>query len=108
MSKQKRNIVYSTDPDWKKRDNIEDDDANFNVRQSVVYIRRETKGRGGKTVTIVKGLVGDLRAWKKELQKVCGAGGTVKSPEIEIQGDQRERIARFLSAKGIKSKFSGG
>ncbi|NOX88868.1 MAG: translation initiation factor, partial [Calditrichaeota bacterium] len=55
MSKQKRNIVYSTDPDWKNRDSIEEDEANSNEIQGTVYIRRETKGRGGKTVTIVKG-----------------------------------------------------
>ncbi len=97
--------VYSTDPNWHLQ---EEPKEKKNVRQGTVYLRRESKGRGGKTVTVISGLVGDLKQWKKELQKLCGSGGTVKSNFVEIQGDHRKRIADFLREKGIKSKFAGG
>ncbi len=105
----KRNIVFSTDPGW---NDVEKDstkaDSSKEVKQGTVYLRREIKGRGGKTVTIVQGLAGDLKRWKKEIQKICGAGGTIKNGTIEIQGEQRERIAEFLKSKAIKFKISGG
>ncbi len=107
MAKQ-RNIVFSTDPGWKKEQDSDKSTTSGNTKQGTVYLRRETKGRGGKTVTIVQGLAGDLKKWKKEIQKVCGAGGTIKNGAIEIQGEQRERIAQFLESKGIKFKISGG
>ncbi len=106
MSKQNSKIVYSTDPNWKA--GVGEAKPAKNIRQGTVYLRRESKGRGGKTVTIVEGLVGDLKQWKKDLQKLCGSGGTVKGEMVEIQGDHRRRIADFLGKKNIKSKFAGG
>ena len=61
-----------------------------------VDIIRQTAHRGGKTVTVITGLVGIGQAEKvllaKLMQKVCGAGGTVKEGRIEIQGDQRDTV----------------
>jgi translation initiation factor 1 len=77
-----------------------------------VDIIRNTKGRGGKTVTVVKNFVGISLAEKeklaKEMQKACGAGGTVKEGQIEIQGDQREEVSRILTAAGFTPVLAGG
>jgi translation initiation factor 1 len=77
----------------------------------VVRLRRESKGRGGKTVTIVEGLPGDRDALKvqtKRLKQHCGVGGSLKEQSIEVQGDHRERIAALLRAEGHTVKFAGG
>lgn len=77
-----------------------------------VDIRRETGGRGGKTVTVVDGFVGIGLPEKEQLAKkirgACGCGGTVKDGAIEIQGDQRDTIARILSEAGFRPVFAGG
>lgn len=77
-----------------------------------VDIIRQTAHRGGKTVTVVTGFVGIGQAEKerlaKDMQKACGAGGTVKEGRIEIQGDQRETVARILTNAGFRPVFAGG
>lgn len=77
-----------------------------------VDIRRETGGRGGKTVTVVDGFVGiglpEKEALAKKMRAACGCGGTVKDGSIEIQGDQRETVARILSEAGFRPVFAGG
>ena len=77
-----------------------------------VDITRQTAGRGGKTVTVVSGFVGIGQAEKeqlaKKMQKACGAGGTVKDGCIEIQGDQREPVAKILVEAGFRPVFAGG
>jgi len=77
----------------------------------VVRVRRETKGRGGKTVTTVSGvpLGGEaLRSLAKDLKRRCGTGGTVKEGVIEIQGDHREAIVAELSRRGFTARLAGG
>ena len=77
-----------------------------------VDILRSTAHRGGKTVTVVKGFLGISQAEKerlaKEMQKACGAGGTVKEGRIEIQGDHRDTVARILTDAGFRPVFAGG
>lgn len=77
-----------------------------------VDIIRQTAHRGGKTVTVVTGFVGIGQAEKEqlatEIQKACGVGGTVKEGRIEIQGDQRETVARILTTAGFRPVFAGG
>ncbi len=77
-----------------------------------VDIRRETGNRGGKTVTVVDGFVGiglpEKEQLAKKMRAACGCGGTVKDGAIEIQGDQREKIAQILSAAGFRPVFAGG
>ena len=77
-----------------------------------VDIRRETQGRGGKTVTVVSGFVGiglpEKETLAKQMQRACGAGGTVKDGCIVIQGDKREGIAKILEAAGFRPVFAGG
>lgn len=77
-----------------------------------VDILRNTAGRGGKTVTVVKNFVGiglpEKERLAKEMQKACGTGGTVKDGRIEIQGDKREEVARILTKAGFRPVFAGG
>ncbi len=77
-----------------------------------VDILRSTAHRGGKIVTVVTGFVGISQAEKerlgKDMQKACGAGGTVKEGRIEIQGDHRDTVARILTNAGFRPVFAGG
>jgi translation initiation factor 1 len=77
-----------------------------------VDITREKGGRGGKTVTVVDGFTGIGLPEKEQLAKkirgACGCGGTVKDGRIEIQGDQRDTVARILSEAGFRPVFAGG
>lgn len=77
----------------------------------IVRIRRETKGRKGKCVTIVDGLPlqpQQLKTLGKELKGACGSGGTVKDGRIEIQGDHRNTLLQTLRGRGWTVKQSGG
>ena len=77
----------------------------------IARIRRETGGRGGKTVTVVTGLDLDdaaLVALSKRLKAACGTGGTVRDGALELQGDHRDQLAALLAREGFASKFAGG
>lgn len=76
-----------------------------------VRLRRETKGRKGKGVTLVDGLPLDekaLKALTKKLKQLCGTGGALKDEVIEIQGDKRDAIEAELIKQGYKVKRAGG
>ena len=76
-----------------------------------VQVSRETKGRKGKGVTLIKGLAMDaatLGLMSKKLKTMCGSGGTVKKGIIEIQGDHTESILDYLKKQGMKAKRAGG
>lgn len=76
-----------------------------------VRLHRETKGRGGKAVTIVKGLPltgAQLKALAKVLKQKCGVGGALKDENIEIQGDQRQILKTELEKLGYTVKIAGG
>jgi translation initiation factor 1 len=77
-----------------------------------VDIIRQKAGRGGKTVTVVTGFVGiglpEKDQLAKAMQRACGSGGTVKEGRIEIQGDQREVVAKILTEANFKPVFAGG
>ena len=76
-----------------------------------VRVSRETKGRKGKGVTLIKGLNMDsaaLESMSKKLKIMCGSGGTLKRGIIEIQGDHIERILDYLKKQGVRAKRTGG
>lgn len=76
-----------------------------------VRVGREKQGRGGKTVTVVRGLAlapEPLAALGKRLRSACGTGGTAKDGVLELQGDQVERVLALLAAEGYRTKRSGG
>jgi translation initiation factor 1 len=77
----------------------------------IARVTREKQGRGGKTVTVVRGLPLDaeaLAALGKRLRNACGAGGTTKDGVLEVQGDHAERVVALLLAEGHKAKRAGG
>lgn len=88
------------------------EDAPRKRNRGRVDILRTTAHRGGKTVTVVTGFVGIGQPEKEQLakamQKACGTGGTVKEGRIEIQGDQREKVAAILTEAGFRPVFAGG
>lgn len=76
-----------------------------------VRVSREKAGRGGKTVTVVRGVLVDaaaLQALGKRLKAACGSGGTVKDGVIEIQGDHADRLVALLQQDGFTAKRAGG
>ncbi|UAY54966.1 translation initiation factor [Arachidicoccus terrestris] len=109
MAKSKRDFqngyVYSTDPDF-KMDAPEEDTQTPAANIQKLRIWLETKNRGGKAATVIKGFSGheaDLKELGKKLKNFLGTGGAVKDREIIIQGDQREKVLGWL----IKEGFSG-
>ena len=77
----------------------------------IVRISRETKGRGGKAVTVVRGLplaADALDTLGKQLKAACGSGGTVKDGVVEVQGDHCDKVMAFLQVQGYKAKRAGG
>lgn len=77
----------------------------------VVRVSRSTKGRGGKTVTLVTGLALDEAAMTKlakQLKAACGSGGTVKDGVVEVQGDHCETVLQALLKQGYSAKRAGG
>lgn len=77
----------------------------------IVRVSRETKGRAGKGVTLVRGLALDAAALTqtaRQLKAACGSGGTVKDGVIEVQGDHCERVIEFLNKQGWTVKRAGG
>ena len=77
----------------------------------VVRVQLDTKGRGGKAVTVVRGVplqADALNALGKKLRSACGSGGTVKDGVLEVQGDHVPRVIELLQAQGYKVKRAGG
>ncbi len=75
-----------------------------------VRLHRETKGRKGKGVVLIKGLTlpeAELKALAKRLKQLCGTGGAVKDGVIEIQGDQRDKLKSELERLGHRVKLAG-
>jgi translation initiation factor 1 len=77
-----------------------------------VGVIRQKAGRGGKTVTVIKGFVGiglpENEHLLRAMRKVCATGGTIKDGQIEIQGDKRNEVARVLTEANFRPVFAGG
>ena len=77
----------------------------------IVRVSCEKKGRGGKTVTVVRGLALEpaaLLTMARQLKTACGSGGTVSDGTIEIQGDHVQRVMQVLQTRGLRVKRTGG
>ena len=84
---------------------------NVPIKEQIIRIGKETKGRKGKGVTLVSGLQIDekeLKALSKQLKTLCGCGGTVKDGVIEIQGEHRGKIKQHLDGLFKQVKLAGG
>lgn len=101
--KDRLNIVYSTNPDFKYETDEEKNTETLDKKQQKLRVSIEKKGRGGKTVTLITGFVGndnDLKELGKLLKTRCGVGGSAKDGEIIIQGEFKQRIIDILKAEG--------
>jgi translation initiation factor 1 len=112
MVKDERPTVWSTEKgDLRKTRPDPIPKRSLPPSQQTAYLHRESKGRGGKTVTLVKNLVlseKDSKALAKKLKRTCSTGGTVKGDVIEIQGDHRQKIASILEKMGYRTRIAGG
>ena len=101
--KKRIGVVYSTNPDYEYSDDSQEESDTLPKNQQKMRLNMERAGRGGKTVTLVKGFVGseeDITALSKLLKQKCGVGGSVKDGEIIIQGDHRQRLIEILKKEG--------
>jgi len=117
MSKRTNSLVYSTDtgricPECEKPvDQCVCKSESAPEGDGIVRISLDTKGRKGKGVTLIKGILlapSDLKKLAKELKQKCGVGGAVKNECFEIQGDHRDFLVKLLEQKKFKVKRSGG
>jgi len=103
LRKQKKGKKKSSRGNTKTPPGIKDD--------GIIRVQRESKGRGGKTVSVVHGMPvseEELHAWATKLKQQCGTGGSVKSGTIIIQGDKVETIVSILANAGFSAKRAGG
>jgi translation initiation factor 1 len=104
-------VVYSTNPDYNYQKNNANSCTTLPPSQQELRVWLETKHRGGKAVTVIKGFIGkeeDLTTLSKKIKASCGTGGTAKDGEILIQGDFRDRVVTLLIKEGYKAKKAGG
>lgn len=108
-------LVYSTDdgdrrkPEPKQKQKAAPRSGPQLPDDGVVRIFREKGGRGGKVVTVVRGLpAGATAAVASDLKRQCGSGGSAKDGVVEIQGDHREKVAARLEHQGYRVKLAGG
>ena len=79
--------------------------------QQVVRVQPTRGGRGGKTVTVIRGLELDAAGFKtllKTLKSRIGSGGTAKDGIVKLQGDQVDLVLELLSKEGYRPKRAGG
>jgi len=112
MSKNDARTVWSSDQgDQRKKEQKSTTAMSLPPQQQTAYLHRDSKGRGGKSVTLIRKLVlseEDMKSLAKKIKQDCGVGGTVKDGVIEIQSEQREKIAGVLQKLGYKVKIAGG
>ncbi|MCL1068219.1 stress response translation initiation inhibitor YciH [Shewanella olleyana] len=101
-------LVYSTDGGKIDQPKAE---ASIPEGDGIVRIHKDSKGRKGKGVSVIKGLClapKELKALAQKLKKQCGCGGTVKDFDIEVQTDDREKIKTLLEKQKYTVKLAGG
>ncbi|UJH91614.1 translation initiation factor [Antarcticibacterium sp. 1MA-6-2] len=104
-------MVFSTNSDFVPDGEQEQEQETPSPHAQNLEAHFSSKGRGGKTVTVIKGFEGreeDLISLGKDLKKKCGVGGSVKDGEIIIQGDVREKVMQLLKEQGYRVKRVGG
>lgn len=101
--KKRSGVVFSTNPDYEYSSGDAPEAATLPNNQQRLRVSMERAGRGGKTVTLVRGFVGtddDLKALGRLLRQRCGVGGSADDGEILVQGDHRQRVVEILKAEG--------
>ncbi len=104
-------FVFSTNPNFGLGDLLNDALEKLTNTGQELEVHLEKKGRGGKTVVVIRGFKGDKEERKelaKRLKEHCGVGGSTKDGEIIIQGDVRKKVMTYLDHHGYKAKRVGG
>ena len=102
-------LVYSTESGSQKKSGKKG--KSYEKSDGPTKMRLETKGRGGKSVTVLFNLPFDEKDAKrtmKEMQTLLGCGATFKEGRIEMRGDLRDKIDKFFKDKGWKLVRAGG
>jgi translation initiation factor 1 len=105
-----KNIIYSTDPNFKIEESIEEIET-LTPSQQKLRLWLDTKHRAGKIATLVTGFIGkdeDLQTLGKSLKNTCGTGGSAKDGEIIVQGDHREKVLQWLIKNGYTQTKKAG
>ena len=111
MAKNKKHIVYSTNPDFNYDSDEDENEETLDANDQNLYVSIDRKQRGGKEVTLIEGFIGDpddLKDLAKFLKGKCGVGGAVKDGDILIQGKHKDKVFDLLVGKGYKVKKKGG
>ena len=101
--KKRVGVVYSTNTDFGYSEDAEEKQNTLPKNQQKLRLNMERAGRGGKTVTLVKGFIAsddEINALCKHLKQKCGVGGSVKNGEIIIQGDHCQLLVEILKKEG--------
>jgi len=110
-SKDRINIVYSTNPDFSYESEASNEQDTLPANKQDLRVQLDKKSRAGKQVTLITGFIGttvDLESLGKALKNTCGSGGSAKDQEILVQGDHRDKIMKYLLEKGYRAKKTGG
>jgi len=110
MKKSKKNIVYSTNPDFSYEVESSHNDETVSNNKQNLKIYPDRKNRKGKTVTVITGFIGvqeDIKALEKNLKSLCGCGGTSKNGDILLQGNFIQKVSEYFDKEGYKYKISG-
>jgi len=102
-------FVFSTNDAFSQEEETEQE--SIENKKQALEAHFSNKGRGGKTVTVIKGFVGsenELKDLAKLLKSKCGVGGSVKDGEIIIQGNYRDKIINILQKENYPVKRVGG
>lgn len=106
--KDRLNVVYSTNPDYKYDTGEEAEQETLPPSRQNLRIKLDKRNRNGKAVTLITGFVGttaDLKTLAKTLKTHCGVGGSDKDGEILIQGDHRQKVLELLTRAGYKARI---
>lgn len=101
--KDRLNVVYSTNPDFKYELDDEEEQTTLQPSQQRLRVQLDRKNRSGKVVTLVTGFIGtedDLKELGKFLKSKCGVGGSSKDGEIIVQGDFKQKVLELLKKEG--------
>jgi translation initiation factor 1 len=105
VKRQVDGMVYSTEQDFSFDEEL-NDEITLEPKLQKLMIRLETKQRGGKKATLIRGFVGkleDLEKLAKQIKNHCGTGGSIVESEILIQGDMVQKVKAFLINAGYKT-----
>tara|TARA_B100001093_G_scaffold464884_1_gene482168 strand:+ start:55083 stop:55412 length:330 start_codon:yes stop_codon:yes gene_type:complete len=109
MKKRKKNIVYSTNPNFKYDDEEELENTIAKNKQNLkIHLNRH---KADKFSVVIKNFIGTkdkMKKIEKNIKTKLGVGGSIKNNHIIIQGKVREKVIEILNSEGYKTTSVGG